>query len=67
MEQATCLNWNEISPVKVYLAYFSPPEVKLGRAEKLLHGLGSEAERWYAASDVLEKAMGYVIGNIMLA
>jgi len=41
--------------------------VKLGRAEKLLEGLGNESVRWTAASEVLEKKMKFVIGNIILA
>ena len=41
--------------------------IKLQRAEQLLAGLGNEAERWAAASAILERAMGYLIGNIMLA
>jgi len=41
--------------------------VKLGRAEKLLAGLGSESVRWDAASKVLEKDLKFVVGNIILA
>ncbi|CAJ1382663.1 unnamed protein product, partial [Effrenium voratum] len=41
--------------------------VKLDRAEKLLAGLGSESVRWNAASEVLEKNLKFVIGNIVLA
>ncbi|CAK0841283.1 unnamed protein product [Prorocentrum cordatum] len=41
--------------------------VKLGRAEKLLDGLGNESVRWDAASDVLDKNLKYVVGNIVLA
>eukprot|EP00746_Dinoflagellata_sp_MGD_P154845 gnl/MRDRNA2_/MRDRNA2_85065_c0_seq4.p1 gnl/MRDRNA2_/MRDRNA2_85065_c0~~gnl/MRDRNA2_/MRDRNA2_85065_c0_seq4.p1 ORF type:complete len:4104 (-),score=817.24 gnl/MRDRNA2_/MRDRNA2_85065_c0_seq4:76-11610(-) len=41
--------------------------VKLDRAEKLLLGLGNESVRWIAASEVLEKALKYIVGNIMLA
>eukprot|EP00929_Paragymnodinium_shiwhaense_P066427 TRINITY_DN33321_c0_g4_i1.p1 TRINITY_DN33321_c0_g4~~TRINITY_DN33321_c0_g4_i1.p1 ORF type:complete len:3770 (+),score=1255.81 TRINITY_DN33321_c0_g4_i1:195-11312(+) len=41
--------------------------IKLGRAEKLLLGLGDESVRWAAASKVLEKNLRFVVGNIMLA
>jgi dynein heavy chain len=41
--------------------------LKLGRAEKLLEGLGNESVRWDAASTVLEKNLKYVVGNIVLA
>jgi len=41
--------------------------VKLDRAEKLLAGLGNESVRWSAASQVLEKNLKFVIGNIVLA
>ena len=41
--------------------------VKLDRAEKLLAGLGNESVRWNAASEVLEKNLKFVIGNIVLA
>jgi len=41
-------------------------KVKLGRAEKLLAGLGDESVRWAAASEVLEKNIKFVIGNILL-
>eukprot|EP00930_Biecheleria_cincta_P008309 TRINITY_DN10972_c0_g3_i1.p1 TRINITY_DN10972_c0_g3~~TRINITY_DN10972_c0_g3_i1.p1 ORF type:complete len:4176 (-),score=874.55 TRINITY_DN10972_c0_g3_i1:69-11708(-) len=40
--------------------------VKLDRAEKLLAGLGNESVRWSAASEVLEKNLKFVIGNIIL-
>eukprot|EP00392_Amoebophrya_sp_AT5.2_P005332 g5341.t1 len=42
-------------------------EVKLGRAEELLKGLGNEAVAWEKRSTVLEKAVGFLVGNIMLA
>ena len=41
--------------------------VKLDRAENLLAGLGNESVRWNAASEVLEKNLKFVIGNIVLA
>lgn len=41
--------------------------VKLDRAEKLLAGLGNESVRWNAASEVLQKNLKFVIGNIVLA
>jgi dynein heavy chain len=41
--------------------------VKLGRAEKLLLGLGDESVRWEAASKVLEKNLKFVVGDIILA
>lgn len=41
--------------------------IKLDRAEKLLAGLGNESVRWNAASEVLEKNLKFVIGNIVLA
>jgi dynein heavy chain len=41
--------------------------VKLDRAEKLLLGLGNESVRWMAASEILEKSLKFIIGNIMLA
>lgn len=42
-------------------------KVKLGRAEKLLFGLGGEAVRWAAASEVLGNNLRFVIGNVVLA
>ncbi|CAD7935566.1 unnamed protein product [Amoebophrya sp. A120] len=42
-------------------------QVKLGRAEELLKGLGNEAVAWEKRSTVLEKAVGFLVGNIMLA
>merc|ERR1719456_921248 len=41
--------------------------VKLGRAQKLLVGLGSESVRWKAAMEVLENDLVCVVGNIVLA
>lgn len=41
--------------------------VKLDRAEKLLAGLGNESVRWKAASEVLERNLKFVIGDIILA
>ncbi|CAJ1435587.1 unnamed protein product [Effrenium voratum] len=42
-------------------------KVKLGRAEKLLAGLGNESVRWDAASKILEKNIKFVMGDIALA
>jgi dynein heavy chain len=42
-------------------------KVKLSRAEKLLAGLGNAAVSWVAASEVLEKDLKSVVGNITLA
>merc|ERR1719409_1443854 len=41
--------------------------LKLGRAEKLLAGLGEEAVRWTAASEILEASLKFLIGNIVVA
>eukprot|EP00913_Durusdinium_trenchii_P022913 g21514.t1 len=42
-------------------------KVQLGRAEKLLAGLGNESVRWDAASKILEKNIKFVMGDIALA
>lgn len=42
-------------------------KVKLGRAEKLLAGLGNESVRWEKASEVLSKNLTCVVGNSILA
>ncbi|CAD7972922.1 unnamed protein product [Amoebophrya sp. A25] len=42
-------------------------QVKLGRAEELLQGLGNEAVAWEKRSAVLERSVGFLVGNIMLA
>jgi dynein heavy chain len=41
--------------------------LKLGRAEKLLAGLGEEAVRWGEASGLLEKSLGFLVGNTVVA
>ena len=42
-------------------------EVKKGRAVELLAGLGKEAVAWDSRSAILDKSMGFLVGNIMLA
>lgn len=37
------------------------------RAEKLVSGLGSEAERWKVNASLLEEDLKNLVGNIMLA
>merc|ERR1719379_9576 len=41
--------------------------LKLGRAEKLLAGLGEEAVRWEKASAILEGSIKFLIGNMVVA
>jgi dynein heavy chain len=41
--------------------------LKLGRAEKLLAGLGEEAVRWEQASKELETSLSFLVGNVVVA
>ena len=42
-------------------------ELQLGRAEKLVNGLHDESLRWAQAIKVLEKQLGNLTGNVLLA
>lgn len=42
-------------------------KVKLIRAEKLIHGLGGEKERWTEMTVVLEDTFDNIIGDVLLS